>query len=148
MSYSLDVNILLYASDQQSPFHERAVRFLEECVRRQEPLYLAWPTLSGYLRMVTHAKIFAKPLPHEEAVQNIAALLSLPQVHAISEQDGFWEVYREVTRELVVRGKLVPDAHLAALLLQNGIRILYTNDSDFDQFPFLEVRNPFTEQSF
>ena len=35
------------------------------------------------------------------------------------------------------------DTHLAALLRQHGIRTLYTNDSDFRRFSFLDVRNPF-----
>jgi predicted nucleic acid-binding protein len=42
-----------------------------------------------------------------------------------------------------VRGNLVPDAYLAALLRQHGIRILYTNDRDFKKFDFLDVRDPF-----
>jgi predicted nucleic acid-binding protein len=37
----------------------------------------------------------------------------------------------------------VPDAHLAALLRQHGIRTLYTNDTDFRRFAFLDVRDPF-----
>ncbi len=44
---------------------------------------------------------------------------------------------------MVVRGKLVPDAHLATLLRQHGVRILYSNDRDFWKLDFLEVRNPF-----
>jgi predicted nucleic acid-binding protein len=43
-----------------------------------------------------------------------------------------------------VRGNLVPDAHLAALLRQHGVRRLYTNDADFRKFAFLDVRNPFS----
>ena len=35
------------------------------------------------------------------------------------------------------------DAHLAALLLQHDVRVLYTNDRDFRKFDFLETRNPF-----
>jgi predicted nucleic acid-binding protein len=42
-----------------------------------------------------------------------------------------------------VRGNLVPDAHLAALLRQHGVRRLYTADTDFHRFPFLEVSDPF-----
>jgi len=38
---------------------------------------------------------------------------------------------------------LVPDAHLAALLKQHGVRVLYTRDADFRKFPFLDVRDPF-----
>ena len=42
-----------------------------------------------------------------------------------------------------LRGNLVPDAHLASLLRQHGVRTLYTVDRDFRRFPFLDVRDPF-----
>ena len=41
MSYSLDVNILLYASDVSSPYHSRAHKFLESCITGRDVLYLA-----------------------------------------------------------------------------------------------------------
>jgi uncharacterized protein len=144
LSYSLDVNILLYASDRQSPFHSRAVAFLEECTSGTEPLCLTWVTLMSYLRMATNSSIFAKPLSPSEAMANVEALLALPHVQVLSEGAGFWDVYRRATRDIIARGNLVPDAHLAALLLQHEVRILYTNnDSDFKKFDLLEVRNPF-----
>jgi hypothetical protein len=37
----------------------------------------------------------------------------------------------------------VPDAHLAAILFQHGVRVLYSNDRDFRKFGSLEVRDPF-----
>jgi len=44
-----------------------------------------------------------------------------------------------------VRGNHVPDAHLATILRQNGVRTIYTADADFRKFPFLEVVDPFAE---
>jgi predicted nucleic acid-binding protein len=64
-------------------------------------------------------------------------------VRALSEGEGFLEIYREVTAQFPVRGNLVPDAHLAALLRQHGVRRLYTVDRDFRKFDFLEVADPF-----
>lgn len=43
---------------------------------------------------------------------------------------------------LAVRGKLVPDAHLAAVLRQHGVVKLYTHDKDFWKFDFLQVIDP------
>ena len=94
-------------------------------------------------RFATHHAIFTEPLSPEEAMGNIDALLRLPHVRLLAEEEGFWAVYREVTGAVPVRGNLVSDAHLAALLHQHGIRTLYTNDSDFRKFGFLDVRNPF-----
>jgi len=58
-------------------------------------------------------------------------------------REDFLQVYREVTGAFPVRGNLVPDAHLAALLRQHGVQRLYTADADFRKFTFLEVRDPF-----
>lgn len=116
--------------------------FLAECASASEPLHLAWPTLMGYLRIITNPKVLKSPLSLAEARENVQALLSLPHVRLLSERVDFFQVFHRATRGLNIRGKLVPDAHLAALLLQNGVTILYSNDSDFGLFPFLEVRNP------
>ena len=142
MSYSVDVNLLLYASDRASQEHSAALRFLEGRQSHPELLCIAWPTLMSYLRIATHPSIFAEPLSPSQALGNVAALLGLRQVRALSEQEGFLDVYREVAGSFPVRGNLVPDAHLAAILQQHGVRTLYTNDADFRKFDFLEIRDP------
>jgi toxin-antitoxin system PIN domain toxin len=143
LSYSDDVNVLLYASDKSSERYDRARRFVESCAADPEVLCLAWPTLMGYLRIATHPRIFSAPLSPGEALGNVSALLAMPQVRAVSELDGFVEAYRHVSRGTAVRGNLVPDAHIATILFQHGVRTLYTNDRDFLKFQSLDVRNPF-----
>jgi len=147
MSFAVDVNVLLYASAAASPISPRAREFLAERVAAREVFCLAWPTVVSYLRVVTHPAIFTSPLSPDEAMRNIDALVTLPQVRLLAEEDGFWDVYQEVAGGIPARGNFVPDLHLAALLRQHGIRTLYTNDSDFRRFPFLDVRNPFAARS-
>ena len=142
MSYGIDVNILLYASDAESPLHDRASAFLRQCVSGREVFCLAWVSLMSYLRMATHPAIFRRPLAHDEAARNVEALLAVPHCRVISEEEGFWDRYREVTQDVPTRGNLVPDAHLAALLSQHGVVTLYTHDRDFRKFEFLDVRDP------
>lgn len=145
MSYALDVNILLYASDQGGSHHARAREFLEECARGPEVLCLSWATVMGYLRIATHPRVFVQPLALESATANIDALLGLPHVRLLVEEEGFWALYRKVAAPVHARSNLVPDAHLATLLLQHGVRVLYTNDRDFRKFDFLEPRNPLSD---
>ena len=102
MSYSFDVNVLLYASDRSSDRHEAARQFLESCAARHEVICLTWPTLMAYLRIATHPSIFAAPLAPEEALSNIGALLALPHVRVVSEVDGFMDAYRHVTAATTV----------------------------------------------
>lgn len=143
MSFAVDTNVLVYASDTGSPFHEPAREFLEQRAAGPELLCLGWPTLMGYLRIVTHPRVFAEPLSPTAARANVESLLSLPSVRALGEGDRFWECYGAVTRDVVVRGNLTPDAHLVALLLEHGVPRLYSNDSDFEKFPMIRVRDPF-----
>ncbi len=143
MSFSCDVNVLLYASDSTSPVQDPARAFLTQVAAGGDLCCLAWPTVMSYLRIATHPSIFSSPLTPAQALHNIDALVALPHVRLLGEEDGFLDVYREVTGTFPVRGNLVPDAHLAALLKQHGVRTLYTRDADFRKFAFLEVRDPF-----
>lgn len=95
----------------------------------------------GYLRIVTHSGILPRPLTPLEAETNVAQLLKLPHVRAPGETDGFWTLYRATAGEHK-RGNDVPDAHLAALMRQHGVAIIYTRDRDFRRFDWIEVRDP------
>ena len=142
MSYSIDVNILLYVSDNESKYQQRSTAFLQE--RRDDPelLCLSWLTLMSYQRMITHPTLFSNPLTPQKAWSNIEDLLSLPQVRIIGEEEGFSDHYLQTTSELRARGNLVPDAHLAAILRQHGVSKIYSADRDFLKFKFLKVINP------
>jgi len=142
MSFGIDVNILLYASDTSSPLHAEASAFLDRCARETEVFCLAWLTVMSYMRMATHPRIFARPLAQEEAAGNIDALLGLAHCRPIGEEEGFWRTYRDVTADVPTRGNLVPDSHLAAVLRDHGVRVLYTHDRDFRKYKFLDVRDP------
>ena len=143
MSCSLDANVLIYASDESSTFYRKAVDFLGERVEGSDLLCLTWPTIMAYQRISTHPAIFKNPLSPAVAWSNISRLLSRPRVRVIGEQSGFLREYEDVTSAFSVRGNHVPDAHLATILRQNGVKTIYTADADFRKFPFLEVVNPF-----
>ena len=142
MSFALDSNLLLYASDARSPFHSRAVSFLDSCLSGEEVFCLGWPTVMSYLRISTHPAVFERPLTPDEAMTNVEILIEHPHARFLTEEEGFWSIYRQLTAEVPTRGNLVPDAHLAALLRLHGVKTLYTNDRDFRKFTFLDVRNP------
>jgi toxin-antitoxin system PIN domain toxin len=106
---------------------------------------MTWGSLLAYQRIATHPSIFASPLSTDEALSNIQSLLALPRARVIVEDAGFLDAYIDATRGLHARGNLVPDAHLATILRQHGVRLIYTADSDFRKFEFLEVVNPLAQ---
>ena len=109
---------------------------------RPELFCLAWPTLLADLRIATHPSIFASPLSPGQAEANVESLLALPRVRVLGEGDGFWGSYRALT-DAPIRGNQVPDAHLAAVLLEHGVQLLYSRDRDFLRYPTLRVEDPF-----
>jgi uncharacterized protein len=142
MSATIDANVLIYASDSRAASHDRAEALIRRLAAGPEILYLFWPVLLGYLRIVTHPGILTKPLSPATALQNVEALLDRPHVQAPGEIDGFWPIFR-ATAGVRPRGNDVPDAHLAALMRQHGVRVIYTRDRDFRRFDGIDARDPF-----
>jgi uncharacterized protein len=143
VSFALDVNLLLYASDTSSPRHDSARAFLDRLSRGPDIAYLFWPVIAGYLRIATHPAVFDAPLAPEEALANVDELLSLPHLQSPGEGERFWPRFREVAEEAAVRGNLVPDAHVVALMRENGVRTIWTHDRDYRRFEGIEVLDPF-----
>jgi uncharacterized protein len=144
LSFTFDANVLLYASDETSPWHAPARDFLDRVAAGGELVYLFWPTAMAYLRVATHPAIFDAPLAPAVAAGNVERLLALPHVRTSGEHDRFWNAYRRIADDADARGNLVPDAHLVALMVENGVRTIWTHDRDFRRFSRIEARDPFT----
>ena len=103
---------------------------------------MAEVTIMAYLRIMTHPAILPRPSSAPEAAANITLLLARPHVRVPGEDDGFWELYRATAGDHA-RGNDVPDAHIAALMRQHGVRTIYTRDRGFRRFDAIEMRDPF-----
>lgn len=141
MSFTVDANLLLYASDLSSPRQSRAYEQLSRLAQGPEIVYLFWPVLMAYLRISTHPSIFEAPLSPDEALANLGALVSLPHVRCPAETAGFLKIYRQVTAGQSVRGNLVPDAHLVTLMLQHGVSVIWTDDLGYRRFKGITARS-------
>lgn len=143
MSYTIDANVLLYASDQSSPVHHRARELVGRLADGPDIAYLFWPTVMAYLRIATHPAVFARPLAIVEAMGNIEQLLARPHVRTAGEGEAFWRAFAAVSDDARPSGDLVPDAHLVTLMLENDVRTIWTRDRDFRRFSRIEVLDPF-----
>jgi len=54
MSYSVDVNVPLYASDQANPRHQEALHFLRSRASDPELFCISWPTLRSFDGRIFH----------------------------------------------------------------------------------------------
>lgn len=141
MSVTVDANVLVYKSNAADPAFRPARTLLERLAAGPDLVYLFWPTVMGYLRIVTHSGILSRPLTFAEASGNISELLRRPHIRTAGEGAGFWELYL-ATSGGRVRGNEVPDAHLATLMRQHGVETIYTRDRDFRRYEGIAVRDP------
>jgi toxin-antitoxin system PIN domain toxin len=142
MSVTVDTNILVYATDTGSDVGEAARELIERLARGPDLLYVFWPALMGFIRVATHPTINERPLTPAEAVSSVAALLARPHVRAPGEGTDFLKIY-ESTAPPMTRGRQVPDAHIAALMRQHGVSMIYTRDRAFRRFDGIRVEDPF-----
>jgi toxin-antitoxin system PIN domain toxin len=142
VSATIDVNVLIYASNAADPAHGPARQLVERLAAGPDLLYLFWPTLMGYLRIGTHPGILPRPLAPRDAMANVSELLALPHVRSPGEREGFWDLFR-ATAGGNPRGDDVPDAYLATLMRQHGVGVIFTRDRGFRRYNGIQIRDPF-----
>jgi toxin-antitoxin system PIN domain toxin len=98
--------------------------------------------LSGFLRVVTHPRVFNPPSTLEMALAFARDIRSQPNCVPIRPGPRHWEIFEKLCRTANVKGNLVPDAYLAALAIESGSEWI-TTDRDYARFSELHWRHPF-----
>ena len=137
----VDLNVLLYAINEDSVHHRAARRWWHGATNGEEPIGFPWVVLLGFLRLATSPAVFASPLEPDAALLTVDTWLSLPVARLVREKDEHWEILRRLLAEAGTAGNLVTDAHLAALAISHGA-VLVSSDNDFSRFKGLRWENP------
>ena len=137
----VDVNILVYGFRADAPGHSQYRKWWQEQAASPQAFGLADLVLSGFLRVVTHPRIFNPPSPLENALRFVETLKSLPNYVEISPGPRHWNIFVDLCRRAKAYGNLVPDAFLAALAIEWGCEWI-TTDRDYARFPGLHWRHP------
>jgi toxin-antitoxin system PIN domain toxin len=137
----VDVNVLVYAHRPESERHEDYRSWLDEARRGPEPLGLWDAVLTGFLRIVTHPRVFREPTPLELGLGFLESLRAGPACLAIGPGDRHWPLFVELCRGAGATGNRVPDASLAALAIEQNAT-LTTADRGFARYPGLRWEHP------
>jgi len=140
----VDVNVLVYAFREDAPGHVDYKAWLDALVGSHEAYAVADQVLSGFLRVVTHPRVFHPPTPLEPALAFADAFRHHPNAVLVTPHARHWDIFTRLCREVDVRGNLVPDAWLAALAIESGCEVV-TSDRDYARFPALRWRHPLHE---
>ena len=99
--------------------------------------------MDEFLRVITRPRIFRKPWTAPKAWDFVEAILAAPSFSLLVPSERHAEVAAGVVRKSTnLRGNLLYDAQTAILMREHGIKRIYTRDTDFHRFPFLEPIDP------
>ena len=138
-----DVNVLVYAHREDASQHAGCRAWVEAAINGNEAFGLSDLVLSGFLRVVTHPKVFARPSPLADALEFTEQLRTRPNGVAVAPGPRHWAIFRTLCTGAGAKGNLVPDAYLAAMAIESGCEWIST-DRDFSRFKDLRWRHPLT----
>jgi uncharacterized protein len=136
-----DVNVLVYAHRADAPEHDAYRGWLDEVVNGNAAFGVADLVLSGFLRVVTHPKVFVEPSPLDAALEFVSQVRTSPNCVVLAPGERHWEIFIGLVHAAGARGNLIPDAYLAALAIEHGADWA-TTDQDYTRFPGLRWHHP------
>jgi uncharacterized protein len=138
----LDANVLLYAVDRSSRFHQVASDWLTEQLNGARRIGIPWQSLVAFLRISTHPRASDSPLTPVDALGYVEDWLAADPVWTPVPGQRHGELLADLVERYQLRGNLISDAHLAALALEHGMPLV-SADTDFARFTDLRWINPF-----
>src|SRR5438309_5986433 len=114
-----DINLLLYAYDSDSSFHERAASWWTECFSGKEPIGLPLVVIFGFVRVGTNARAFENPMSPMEAAERVRDWLKQPIVQVLTPDANHVEHTLKLLEKLGTAGNLATDAQIAAIAIEH-----------------------------
>ena len=140
-----DTNLLLYAYNTSSPFHDLARKWWEGCLSGTEPVGLVHPVVFSFLRISTSSRAFPAPFTFAEAAEYVSAWLERRLTRILQEgPDHVGQVLALLADAASAGGNLVTDAQVAAIAIAHGATV-HTADRDFMRFRDLDCHFPLDE---
>jgi hypothetical protein len=138
---ALDVNVLVDAFREDSPHHGRIARWMQAMLASEEPFVVFDAVASGFVRVVTHPRIFDPPTPIGPALEFVGALHQQPLCVRLAPGARHWAIFDRLCRESGATGNLAADAYLAAMAIEAGCTWV-TSDRDYARFAGLRWIEP------
>ena len=139
----LDVNVWIYAHREDTPRHKDFKQYVETLLGNDAPFGVSNLVMGGFLRVVTHPKVFDPPTPLPIAIQFAESIVGHPDAVLVFPGGRHWGIFMDLCRKVDARGNLVSDAYFAALAIESG-NTWVTTDRDYSRFPGLEWKHPLT----
>jgi toxin-antitoxin system PIN domain toxin len=137
----VDSNVLISAADSRHVHHADSTGWLGWALGGGETVGFAWQSLLDFLRVTTSRAGYPNPISIEDAMAQVDLWLSAPGAVVVEPAARHSHLVRGLLLEAGAAGKLVHDAHLAALAIEHGADVV-SLDRDFARFAGVRHRLP------
>ena len=137
---ALDSNILIGAVGLTAYAHTQIVNWLDS---NTAPVCCTGTNIAETLRVITHPKIFEKPMSLPSALEDLQEVINEYSISVLSEDPNWWKALDEnFSSSSIIRGNDIHDARIALCLKHHGVKEILTLDADFMKYRFLKVLTP------
>ena len=136
-----DLNLLIYAYNEDAPAHTRAKAWWEGLLSGTKPVGVPWAVVLGFVRLMSSRRVLTQPMAAAEALGHCRSWLERPNARLLLPGPSHLDVLTDLLDGPAIGSELVTDAHLAALAIEHQAE-LHSNDSDFARFSGLRWHNP------
>src|SRR5882724_1566617 len=140
----VDTNVLVYAADTASSFHEPSRQLRDRGFRGEIPLVVTPQILMEFFAVITSPRRVTTPRSPEEAraeVEKYARTVNMLKIYP--DSTALEHTIELLQRHPQVARQEVFDLFLVATMMANGVTRIYTyNQQHFTRFAGIEVLTP------
>jgi len=137
----MDVNVFVYAFRADTQNHQSYREWLESVINSGVTYGVSELVLSGFLRVVTHPKVFEDPAPLRQAIDCVDQVKGTQNALVLTPGKKHWNIFAGLVKQISATGNDIPDAYHAALAMEWNCDWI-TTDKGFKRFKGLKTRHP------
>lgn len=142
----IDTNILVYALDTESPFHLKAIDFVNGTARGELEIGISPQVVGELYATITNPRKASHPLSPNEAIDVIKSIWEAENIRRIFPKQETLELTLDLVKRYQLKSLDFFDAQIVATMLDNGVSTIYTvNEGDFAIFEEIKAVNPFKQ---
>jgi toxin-antitoxin system PIN domain toxin len=140
----IDTNVLVYAADGTSEFHEPAKQLRDRGMQGELSLGVCPQILMEFFAVITNPRRVQQPRSPQEAREEVEKYLSTAAIRKVYPGNNVLTRVLELLRQHPeIARQEVFDCYLVATMQANGISRIYTyNQQHFTHFTGIEVLSP------
>ena len=137
-----DLDLLIFAYNDGSELHREAAAWWEELVNGTEIVGMPWQVSNGFVRQMANPRVVERPWTPAQATGVVAEWFGSDPIAALDPGPRYLEILEQILATTGATTRLVADATIAALAIENDAEVHTNNGRDFQRFPGLLWRNP------